>query len=209
MSLFQRGFVSDPSTSFTPLFRLLDEYGDYNNNLRQGQNRTPATRTFSPKFDVKETQDAYELHGELPGIEQNDVDIEFTDQSTLTVHGRSERSYTSNTPPAGLVEGPISQGKIEGGQTATNGPKGHQATVEDEPGTPQGQVSKTGAAKAGPKEPEAKFWVSERSVGEFSRSFHFPERVDQDAVRASMKNGILSVIVPKARKQEKRKITIS
>jgi len=211
MSLFQRGFASDPTTSFTPLFRLLDEYGDYNNNLRQAHNRNPAARTFTPKFDVKETQEAYELHGELPGIEQKDVDIEFSDPTTLTVHGRSERSYTSGTPPAGYVEGPISQGKIEGGQAGqagANGSKGHQATVEDEPGT-QGQVSKTGAAKGQPKEPEAKFWVSERSVGEFSRSFSFPERVDQDAVRASMKNGILSIVVPKAKKQEKRKITIS
>lgn len=168
------------------------------------------TRSFAPKFDVKELPEAYELQGELPGVEQKDIDIEFTDYATLTVRGRNERSYTSGTPPPGLVEGPITQGAIENAQAATNnGHKEHQATVEDEPETPNEQVTKAPAKAATPKEPETKFWVSERSVGEFSRSFSFPERIDQDAVRASMKNGILSIIVPKAKKQEKRKITIS
>jgi HSP20 family protein len=208
MSFFPRGFVSEPSTSFTPLFRLLDEYGDYNTH-RQHHQRNAATKTFAPKFDVKELPDSYELHGELPGIEQKDVDIEFTDYATLTVRGKTERSYRSGTPPAGLVEGPIPQAALESGQTTTSGSKEHQPTVEDVPETPSGQVTKAAPGKAAPKEPEAKFWVSERSVGEFSRSFSFPERIDQDAVRASMKNGILSVIVPKAKKQEKRKVTIS
>jgi HSP20 family molecular chaperone IbpA len=36
-------------------------------------------KTFSPKFDVKEAADAYELHGELLGIKQEDIKIEFTD----------------------------------------------------------------------------------------------------------------------------------
>lgn len=210
MSFFPRGFISEPTTSFTPLFRLLDEYGDYSNH-RHHHHRNGATRSFAPKFDVKELPDSYELQGELPGIEQKDVDIEFTDYATLTVRGKSERFYSSGTPPAGLVEGPIPPAAIEEGEASTNSHKEHQATVEDEPETPKGsgQVTKAAAAKASPKEPEAKYWVSERSVGEFARSFSFPERIDQDAVRASMKNGILSVVVPKAKKQEKRKITIS
>jgi len=209
MSFFPRGFISDPSTSFTPLFRLLDEYGDYQSSSRPHHHRNAVTKTFAPKFDVKELPDSYELHGELPGIEQKDIDIEFTDSATLTVRGKSERSYSAGTPPPGLVEGPVAHGAIEAGQTDTNGRhKEHQPSVEDEPETSKNQVT-TAQEKTTPREPEAKFWVSERSVGEFSRSFSFPERVDQDAVRASMKNGILSVIVPKARKQEKRKITIS
>jgi len=204
MSLFPRGYITEPTSTFTPLFRLLDEYGDYHTH-RQHQPRDAGPKTFAPKFDVKELPDAYELQGELPGIDQKDVDIEFTDQATLTVRGRTERSYTSGNPPAGLVEGPTAQGAIEGG---TAGQKGQRARVEDAPETPGTQVT-NGPGKAAPKEPDVKYWVSERSVGEFSRSFSFPERIDQDGVRASMKNGVLSVVVPKARKQEKRKITIS
>jgi len=206
MSFFPRGFISDSNSSFTPLFRLLDEYGDYQSTQRP-HHRNGVTKTFAPKFDVKEVADAYELHGELPGIDQKDVSIEFTDDATLTVRGKSERSYSSFTPPPGLVE-PVAQGAIEGGEASAHH-KEHQATVEDESGTPGAkQVTKAPSKAAAPKEVEGKYWISERSIGEFARSFSFPERVDQDQVRASMKNGILSVIVPKAKKQEKRKITI-
>ena len=56
--------------------------------------------------------------------------------------------------------------------------------------------------------PQSRYWVSERSVGQFSRSFAFPSRVDQDNVRASLKNGILSIVVPKASAPTTRKINI-
>lgn len=158
-------------------------------------------KTFSPKFDVTENTDRYELHGELPGIDQENVQIEFTDAQTLTVKGRTERSYTSGTP---AIEPSRTAGSItEHGETNTR-----KAKVEDED---TAEKTSTEVAKADPKEPEpkTKYWVSERSIGEFSRSFSFPVRVDQDAVRASMKQGILHVLVPKAKKQESRKITIN
>lgn len=193
MSLFPRSFIADPSTSFTPLFRLLDDFDQYS---RQGEGPRNQLKAFTPKFDVKETQHSYELHGELPGIDQKDVEIEFTDAHTLTVKGRSERNYTSGTPPAGFIEGEASSAAIEDSNS-----KAQKATVEDE----GAEVAKSEAA---PTE-EHRYWVSERSVGEFSRSFTFPARVDQDSVKASMKNGILSIQVPKVQKHEARKITIT
>jgi HSP20 family protein len=208
MSLFPRSLLTaDPAYSFQPLFRMLDDFDQYS---RQGDNANNtihhSMKTFTPKFDVKELKDTYELHGELPGIEQKDVEIEFTDAHTLTIKGRTERHYSSGTPPAGFVEGGSSQGAIEG----SNGHQAHKATVEDEgaEGTST-EVSKHEPAKQHHKEPESKFWVSERSVGHFSRSFTFPSRVDQDHVTATMKNGLLSIVVPKQKKTEARKITIS
>ncbi|KFY31768.1 hypothetical protein V493_00811, partial [Pseudogymnoascus sp. VKM F-4281 (FW-2241)] len=59
---------------------------------------------------------------ELPGIEQKDVEIEFSDQVTLIVRGKTGRSYSAGTPPAGFVEAPVSNDEIEGGR----------ATVKDE-----------------------------------------------------------------------------
>jgi len=209
MSLFPRAFAgSDPTTSFTPLFRLLDDFDNYSRTNGGNGQRSQVTRTFSPKFDVKELPEAYELHGELPGIEQKDVEIEFTDPQTLSIRGRTERTYTSGTPPAGLVEG----GKKP--QHITE--KGHQPTVEDEDAAKKNESGSTAVAESQqqqqqqqqPQQEQAKYWVSERSVGEFARSFSFPARVDQDAVKASMKNGVLSIIVPKAKKHESRRITI-
>lgn len=205
MSFFRSPFPADDSSTFTPLFRLLDEFDQYSSGNPGRRQRGSLTQTFAPKFDVKEVKDTYELHGELPGIEQKDVEIEFIDAQTLTVKGRTERSYTAGTPPAGFVEGPAATAQITEGGEDHKVP--HKATVEDE----DAANKKTAVTKAEKKkeEPEAKYWVSERSTGEFSRSFSFPVRVDQDAVRASMKNGILSIIVPKAKKVESRKITIS
>ncbi|OWP07579.1 hypothetical protein B2J93_9031 [Marssonina coronariae] len=215
MSFFPGSFfASAPAsqTSYHPLFRLLDDFEQHSkNNPSSHANSDRPTRltmkTFTPKFDVKELADTYELHGELPGIEQSDVEIEFTDIQTITVRGHTERSYSSGTPAAGSIEGAASQAAIEGAESSSSKP--HKATVEDEDASAIVAPEKNTqvAPKEAPK-PEAKYWVSERSVGEFSRSFTFPVRVDQDAVKASMKNGVLTVIVPKAKKHEARKIAI-
>jgi HSP20 family molecular chaperone IbpA len=211
MSLFPRTFISsDPS--FHPLFRLLDDFDTYRDTTtdQRGHHRRGGNimKSFTPKFDVKELPEAYELYGELPGVEQKNVEIEFTDSQTLIVRGRTERTYTSGTPPAGFVEGSKSAGAIEQD-------KSHQPSVEDEADDKRGDKSKTSSETQVTKkqeehaEPDEKIWVSERSVGEFSRSFTFPVRVDSDNVQASMKDGILSIKVPKAKKDKPRKINIS
>jgi HSP20 family molecular chaperone IbpA len=205
MSLFARSFYdSDPS--FTPLFRLLDEFDNYTreargtNNERRGHRGRHHTSVFHPRFDIRETDSAYELHGELPGIERDKINIEFTDPQTLVIRGRTERTYSSGNPPAGLVE----SGAQPAGAITEKGEK-HAAASGNESGG-NGDES-NGADKA--KAPFEKYWVQERSVGEFARTFSFPSRVDQDAVSASLTNGILSLIVPKAKKHEARRIAIN
>lgn len=229
-SLFPNSFFAAPSgvsannnTSFHPLFKLLDDFEQHSRNstddghLPHRQLRT-TMKTFTPKFDVKELPEAYELHGDLPGIEQKDVEIEFTDIQTITVRGRTERSYTSGSPPSGFIEGSADtpRGAIEGSDQNNNNNTNnkssstHKATVEDEDPSNELATSKNNSSTHHNKEAEsrAKYWVSERAVGEFSRSFSFPVRVDQDAVKASMKNGVLSITVPKAKKREAKKIPI-
>jgi len=153
-------------------------------------------RSFSPKFDVKETKDAYELHGEFPGIEQKDINIEWTDARTLSIHGRHEEVKEQGQRPQGFIEGEAKEGK-----------KDKQPRVEDE-GEGEKQVTKKGSQEVAKGGAEPKYWVSERSVGEFHRSFAFPAPVDQDAVKANLKNGILSILVPKSKKPQPRKVQI-
>jgi len=204
MSLFPRSFGSnDPTTSFHPLFRLLDDFDQYRSDSGTERQTRSQIKTFAPKFDVSEHGDRYELHGELPGIEQKDVEIEFSDRETLVIRGHTERSHTSGTPPAGSIEKSKSPSAIEGGQ----GTGDQSETVAKEKASAK-EGKEVGTPNTTPKS-DVKYWVSERSVGHFSRSFNFPTPVDQDNVRASMKNGILSVIIPKAKKPESRKITIS
>lgn len=209
MSLFQRNFYS-PETSFTPLFRLLEDFDNYS---RQGNGGTPGRRSglahWQPKFDVRETDSAYELHGELPGMSKENVHIEFTDSQSMLVRGKVERTYTSGTPPAGALEGTGSGGAITDGKEDKAKSSSHKATVED--ATEDGKPAASSEGAEGEKKPSdnAKYWLSERSVGEFSRTFSFPTRVNQDGVTASFKDGILNIVVPKAAKHEPRRITIN
>lgn len=194
MSLFPR-FASG---EFTPLFRLLDDYASHQLSRPSSISNLPQTtlRSFQPRFDVKEGKEGYELEGELPGIDQKDISIEFTDPQTLQIRGRTERSYQSDSPAA--IEGQ-EQGRIT---DATN--NYHKPSVEDDAtmsgANPEAQQSSEVSTETKPVEEQSKhrYWVSERSVGEFSRSFNFPARVDQENVKASLKNGILSILVPKA-----------
>jgi HSP20 family molecular chaperone IbpA len=175
---------------------------DYDNRaFRDLDTSLREVRSFTPKFDVKELKDAYELHGEFPGIEQKDISIEWTDANTLTVKGRHERVREEG-------ERPHVKGAIEEGQHDKHD---KQPTVEDEAAEQQStQVAKKGTQEVAKQEGQhqPRYWVSERSIGEFHRSFSFPTRVDQDAVKASLKNGILSVVVPKAKAPQPRKINI-
>jgi HSP20 family protein len=50
--------------------------------------------------------------------------------------------------------------------------------------------------------------TSERSFGSFSRTFSLPEGVDAGGVAAELKEGILTLVVPKVPEIQPRKITI-
>ncbi len=165
---------------------------------------------------MKETKETYTVDAEVPGVEQDNLSIEFTDEHTLTVKGRSERSVEKGKKPEAVEAAKTSA--VEDGTATPASEKSHQATVEDEePANASATQETTQVAKATPaaeepaktpEEPKEQYWYSERRVGEFARSFKFPSRVDQEAVKASLKNGVLSIVVPKAAAPESRRITI-
>ncbi|KAI4260338.1 MAG: hypothetical protein LQ352_000311 [Teloschistes flavicans] len=217
-------FPHFPSQTFAPFFREFDSLFPAESLIPRSQHFRPST----PRFDVKEVAAAYELHGELPGIKQEDINIEFVDANTLVIKGKTERaSARSNDVDVkgkAVEDGASSPKTIAADNASETSSSYHKATVEDDyvdAGAEQ-EASSAAVPTAKPsassdnqavapttieEQPQHKYWVSERSVGEFQRTFSFPGKVDQEAVKASLKNGILSVIVPKAAKQE-RKITI-
>ncbi|OAA64912.1 30 kDa heat shock protein [Cordyceps fumosorosea ARSEF 2679] len=235
MAAFFPRTIYNTEASFTPLFRLLDDFDSYsrqcqpasttNNHCKKQQQqhfRKSAVSHWQPKFDVRETSDAYELHGELPGLSKNDVSIEFTEPQTLVVRGKVERNYTAGSAPNAAAAAPA-PAAVEEPQLEE--PVSHKTTVADEddasiqeesgfevvsetsntaPATPETEA----AAAAAPVD-QAKYWLTERSIGEFARSFSFPSRVDQDSVTAAFQDGILSISVPKAKKHETIRIAIN
>lgn len=125
--------------------RLLDNYENMFSNLGQLQ-------TYAPSFDVRETEKSYHLDGELPGVQKEDLEIEFENEHCLKIKAHSERESTT----------------------------------------------------------EKDSWLaSERSVGNFWRTFNFPTPVDPDHTQAHLKDGVLSLEVPKSiRKETSKKVVI-
>lgn len=197
------------NSDFSPLFRLLNDSETHRSRTTHlppssSQSTTKSASTlgptrscaFTPAFDVRELNDGYYLDGELPGVDHGNIEIEFSDPHTLVIKGHTERNYQEHD-----------------NESRSGSPRWRQPTVEDEDETTE---SATGDSQMISKKPTADdtrsssfhYWASERSIGEFQRAFTFPVRVDQDAVRASLKNGILSVIVPKEAAPKTKKIRI-
>ncbi|OGM40864.1 heat shock protein [Aspergillus bombycis] len=193
-------FLPNISGDFAPLFHLLDDY-DVHRACRPKRRTTPV-RSFTPRFDVYEINNNYHLNGELPGVNQASLDIEFTDPHTLVIKGCVERNYsdsTSNTNEQAefLID--------------ASSAKSLQPTVEDE----DEEASDAASAKSSKQvtvqeqtKSHYKYWIAERPVGKFHRAFTFPIRVDQNTVKATLKDGILSVIVPKEAAPTLKKIRV-
>ncbi|RKF81196.1 30 kDa heat shock protein [Golovinomyces cichoracearum] len=181
------------NNQLAPILRLLDEYDQYSRAVDGSSGNTNGNSSFTPKFDIREDNDAYHLYGEFPGIDQKEIDIEFTDATSLNIKGHVKRKYSEETTDC---------------STTKKAP--YQAILEDdtEENQIQNRVKISGHSENKSKEDTDKYCVLERCVGNFSRTFAFPARVDQDGVRASMKNGILNIFVPKAKRTSGRKIVI-
>jgi HSP20 family protein len=209
------------------IFSILDDYASLMANRSNvcALSLVKPTPTFRPRFDVKETKDSYELHGELPGIAQKDINIEFTDATTISIRGRTERVREEGRRPTAAVEPQPEQQKLADNtetESTSSSNNYHKASVEDEEFTTitsEGTTEDTPASSEAPSQPQevaksqeqadaSNYWFSERSVGSFARSFSFGQRVDQENVKATLRDGVLSIVVPKAPVPANRTISI-
>lgn len=110
----------------------------------------PAAATSAPALDVVENDEGFRLKVDLPGLTQDNVDVQFAD-GVLTVQGKREESSERD---------------------------------------------------------EGRWHVVERTRGSFARSVKFPQNVDPARVKAVMKNGVLTVHVPKAETARTQKIKV-
>lgn len=193
------------SSGFSSLFRMLDDFEKYaQSHVGALGSATDSTSlgSFAPKFDVTEREKEYSLQGELPGVPTENVEIEFTDPQTLVVRGHAERKHTEGDPSlVSRVKGSEESKKFENGESKSK----MKPSSKDSSKKEEGSSSERKEESSG----DAKYWLSERSYGEFSRVFSFPSSVDQSKVTAKFNNGILDIKVPKMEKQGGRKITVT
>jgi HSP20 family protein len=208
MPLFPQAYLA-PEADF---FQLLSELDHPQRKAACGP-RHARHQTFTPKFDVTETAESYDLYGELPGIDQNDICIEFSDAQTILVKGKTERPSTTASTSTAHTEPEFSKNSEPSSEISHNPTVEEEYDEADAPlATPATTVTATNdAAPQQPEQvqtPKPKYWVAERKVGEFARSFSFSQRIEQDFVTATLKNGILHVVVPKSQKPKRVAVNV-
>ncbi len=140
---------------FEDMVRLQREVNRlFEDNSRSGGHNgaeRAAARTWAPAVDIVEDANGIVLKAELPGLKQEDIDIELTGD-TLTIRG--ER-------------------KFEDAQRRDN------------------------------------YVRMERSYGTFQRSFTVGVPVDADNIRASYKDGVLEISLPKSEATKPKKVQVT
>ena len=129
-----------------------DLFGRFGDLFEREPFFSPANRAeWLPPVDIKETDEGYVFHMDVPGMKPEDLDVE-------------------------LHEGVLS---IRGSRT--------EEKKEDEKG----------------------YVRTERRHGSFSRQFRVPTNVQADSLKAEVKDGVLTIEVPKGAEQGARKVTVS
>ena len=71
------------------------------------------------------------------------------------------------------------------------------------------RLSISGKRESEKTEQNETLYTTERSYGSFTRSFMLPEGIDADKAHAELKNGVLSVAIPKRPETQPRKINVT
>ncbi|GAA5811984.1 hypothetical protein MFLAVUS_005431 [Mucor flavus] len=185
MSLTHRLFTDafhDMQRAMSALEEPFIQTGRLLNNQTGSMLRYPAT-------DISETDNAYELHAELPGYDKKDITIELADDGrTLVLSGKVDKVHEEKHGEE--------EGKAKKDEKKKDKESQELTTKKDE----DSQVTKHNSAP--------KWWVNERVVGSFTRSFSFPNPVQADSIKASYDNGVLKVTVPKDKESNSKQIQI-
>lgn len=254
MAFFYPRTVYQSQASFSPVFHLFGSSSRSPQCPRRTRDtrhayRTIVRRPWQPRFNVKETEDAYIVNGELPGWNKDQVSVEFPEAQKLVITG----SFDQTQDVSATTDAPVEQPQREESAAPTvsseteytvdadaqsvssegKSVSSYQATVEDAEDdddfemidsdkkettqqekeaeqTPAPEEEEHAAEEPTQEEPTAKADQprARRSVT-FSRYVNFPAEVDYDAVSANIKDGLLRIVVPKAKRPEPRRIAIN
>jgi len=167
---------------------------------------------FSPGFDVRESDSAFFLEGEFPGIERKeDITIEKLGPRTLLVESSMARFDLGAEwgQPALAPLNPVRERKVERHHSHV---KENRGTARERGQEGEDRRSNSWSEEQGPKENADGLHVrlAERHVGYLQRSFTFPSPVDIDALKARLRHGLLVIMIPKMRdgKHDPKKIEI-
>ena len=139
----------DPWKRLVDLEHEMDRLFDWTLGRRRGEDASEGI-SWMPAIDLRETEDAFVVEADLPGLEKDDIEISVLD-NVLTIKGETK--------------------------------------MEEEV-------------------KEEAYHRMERVRGKFQRSISMPSSIDQGKVKASFKNGVLQMTLPKHEEAKPKQIKV-
>lgn len=155
----------------------------------------PDLDAHSPHTDVRESQSHYFFDVELPGLsDKSKLKLRWTSTRTLLVEARIERPHLPDCPA--VTKESATSTTTDKDCTCFPSAKTDAWTFghSDPSATP---ATKTEKSEKKHDKPSTHLTVSERRIGYFTRSFHFPVDVEYDGLKATLDHGLLSIKVAK------------
>jgi len=143
-----------------------------------------AIAAWAPHIDVSETDQEFHIEADLPGVRQEDINIQVQD---------------------GML---ILSARMQQGQEPSQGQESQQGTDGQ-----KGQDGQNGQAQAQPSQPQSQqrqYHQRERRFGYFERLMSLPPSVDEENIQADFRDGVLTLRLPKMQQlgQQGRRIPI-
>ena len=185
------GFFDDPfftNDSHRLLNYLVNDYNmdvDDDNETTKKQiakcnnNNCSDIFTWKPRSDIHETDTSFVIDAELPGVPKEGITIQVKDD-ILTISGKKET-------------------KKEWDDIQMN-EQNKEESKKEESKKEESKKEEKEQTKEEKKKPICHYM--ERSYGSFQRSYALPEHVDPATIKAACKDGILTITIPKVKKQE-------
>jgi len=152
------------------------------------------------RANAYETPKEFKIEMEVPGYQKPEINIEYGhDGKTITISGDTEKTLEE-------VHGDTEEARHV---TVEDAPEAGEKAAPKKPESESTAVAETSKSKevgapAGPK-----YWVSERSIGSFSRTFTLPAGLDLEKATATLEHGILTITIPRTNKVPVQKISIA
>jgi HSP20 family protein len=198
--------LTEPHPGLRSIVRTIEDPYFYNHPHHHHEG------VFSPSFDVRESDSAFFLEGEFPGLERKeDIMIEKLGPRTLLVESKMAR-FNLNAEWGQPALAPLDAIQNEKAEQQHSHMRANPGMARERGQEGEDRHSNPWSEQQGVKRNADGLHVilEERHVGYLQRSFTFPSPVDIDALKARLRCGLLVMMVPKARdgKHDSKRIDI-
>jgi HSP20 family molecular chaperone IbpA len=197
-------FVSDALSHLAELREPIRMIGQLLNNphLFGSRSSSHMSGNFAPDFDLRETNDAYYLEGEFPGIANKDaINIHWVDGRTLVIDADITKVDLS-TEWGVKISNKSRETLVDDGEPDREAPAKNSASEEHHHHHDYHRYEDEDSPKERRRDESklahTRHWLRERRCGRYHRSFTFPHEVVMDGVKARLNNGLLKLRIPKA-----------